>query len=388
MFEKSSTIIRDGTKFDYNYVPNVLIHREEQMSRMELLFRPLAEQNRSCTAFLTGGVGTGKTVTANRFCQDLKAYLFKNGRAMDTIYINCRNSSEAGAMIAIMRHFDPGYPLRGFSVEDMSRSLAMHLSSNNTALTVILDEVDILLKKGPCNLIYQLTRSVGTAPVSLIMISQFPVDNLLDDASLSTFKRSNTVRFNSYSRDELREILVARAEEALFPGRISDDVFDIIADQSSEYGDARMAIELLERSAFIAEEDTAGEITVEHARSAKAMIYSSVSETKLRTIDINRMAVLLAIARAMKQNPSLLSAVAEKTYAVVCEEYNLKARKHTQFWTYLQDLDRLGVVKVDVRNDPSGRNGIITLTDIPSKVLAEKMEALIEERLEADDDAM
>ena len=386
LFERASTIIRDGSKFDYGYVPKALVHREEQMSRMELLFRPLADQHRSCTAFLTGGVGTGKTVTANRFCEDLRAYLFKNGRRMDTVYINCRNSSEAGAMITILRHFDPGFPLRGFSVEDMSRSLAIHLSSNQTALTVILDEVDVLLKKGPCNLVYQLTRSSGTAPVSLIMISQFPLDNLLDEASMSTFKRSNTVRFNSYSRDELREIVAARAEEALLPGKITEEALDLIAEQSAEYGDARMAIELLERASAIAEEDTLGEVTVEHARSAKAMTYSSVSEAKLRTLDINRMAVLLAVARAMKQNLSIQTSAAEKTYAVVCEEYNLKARKHTQYWNYLQDLDRAGVVKIEIVDDSTGRNSIVKLTDIPSKVLAEKMESLIEEKLTEDDE--
>lgn len=387
MFERASTIIRDGSVFDYDYVPKVLIHREEQTSRLELLFRPLAESNRPCTAFLTGGVGSGKTVTANLFCRDLRDYMFRNGREMGIIYINCRNTSESGAMVRILRHFDPGFPLRGFSLEDMSRSLAVHLSSNRCALTVVLDEVDVLLKKGPCNLVYQLTRSGGdlSAPVSLIMISQYPVDNLLDEASVSSFRRSNTIRFNSYTRDELREIIAARAEEALFPGRISDDVIDLIADQSAEYGDARLAIELLERSASIAEEDSGGEVTIEHARSAKAMIYSAVSETKLRSLDINRLAVLLAIARSIKQNPSVSSMAVEKTYAIVCEEFNLKARKHTQFWTYLQDLDRVGMMKMEIRNDSTGRSGKILLTDIPSKVLAEKVETIIEDILSEED---
>lgn len=380
MFERASTIIRDGSKLDYAYVPRNLVHREEQMARMETLLRPFAEQGRQCTAFLTGSVGTGKTVTASRFCAELSDYMAKAGRPIDVIFINCRNSSEVGALLQIVRHFDPGFPTRGFSADDISRAMTTHLANNRRSLVVVLDEVDVLLKKGTTDMVYQLTRGVGerSAPVSVIMISQEPIDNLLDEASLSTFRRSNTVRFNRYSQPELREIVAARAEEALYPGRISDDALDLIAEQASEYGDARMAIELLDRSANIAEEDVDGEVTVEHVRAAKAMIYSSVTETKLRSLDVNRMAVLLAIARAMKQNLSIPAATAEKTYAVVCEEYGIQARKHTQYWTYLQDLDRMGLVKVAVQNDSGGRSGVVSLPDIPSKVLAAKLETVIE----------
>ena len=101
-----------------------------------------------------------------------------------------------------------------------------------------------------------------------------------------------------------------RAEEALYPGRITDEALDLIAENAADYGDARLAIELLDRAANIAEEDSEGEVTIEHVRAAKAMIYSSVSEGRLRSLDINRMLVLLAVARAMKQNPSIPSASA------------------------------------------------------------------------------
>ncbi len=387
MFERASTIISDGSKLDYAYVPKNLVHREEQMSRLETLFRPLAEHNRPCTAFLTGSVGTGKTATASRFCSDLAEYMAKAGRPVDSVYINCRNSSEAGTLLQIVKHFDPGYPTRGFSVDDMARAMAAHLAANRRSLVITLDEVDVLLKKGNSDIVYQLTRA-GTdraAPVSLIMISQEPLDTLLDAASMSTFRRSNTVRFNRYSESELKEIVTARAEEALHPGRIGEEALELIA-QSCDNGDARMAIELLDRAANIAEEDSEGEVTTEHVRAAKAMIYSSVSETKLRSLDINRMAVLLAVARAMKQNLAIPSATAEKTYAVVCEEYGIPARKHTQYWTYLQDLDRIGIIRVTVQNDQVGRSGQISLTDIPSKVLASKMEVIIEQALGGDED--
>lgn len=380
MFEKASAIIRDGLVLDFAYIPKDLIHRELQMGRLETLFRPMALDGRSCTAFLSGSVGTGKTVTARRFCADMAAFMASKGRPTDVIYINCRNTNEAGTLVQLIRHYDKGFPERGFSVEEMARILSQHLVTNDRGLTIILDEVDVLFRKGSTDLVYQLTRPRDNqkAPVSLIMIAQGSIDMYLDEASRSSFRRSNGVRFDSYSAQELLEIVSSRAQEALYPGTYADDSLVMIADESAEFGDARMAIELLDRAANIAEEDDSGEITVEHVRAAKAMIYSSVSDSKLRMLDMNRMLVLLAVARAMKKNLSIPSSAVEKTYAIACEEYDYPSRKHTQFWTYLQDLDNLGILKLSSESGPSGKVTMVSLPDIPSKVLASKMEALLD----------
>lgn len=387
MFEKTSNIIKDSSKFDYDYVPKNLVNREEQMHQLELLFRPMVESNRPCNAFLMGSVGTGKTATAKMFCRDVKDYCISKGISMDHIYVNCRNSnSENAVLINLIHYFDAGFPDRGFSAEEMARVLRNHLVKNKKSLVIILDEVNILLKKGSVDLIYQITRMSDSvnkpAPVSLILISQESIYELMDEASASTFRRSITVKFNKYSYDELKQIVRERAEEALFPGRLSDDAIEQIADSSEEYGDARMAIELLERASVIAEDGTAGEVTVEDVRAAKASIYSTVSESKIASLDINRKIVLLSVARAMKQNVVIMISAAEKTYAIVCEEYNIPARKHTMFWKYIQDLEKIGLIRTRVITDgKNGRTTKLSLPDIPSKVLAKKVADMIDEDL-------
>jgi len=385
MFEKTSSIIKDPSTFDYDYIPKNLVNRENQMRQFESLFRPLVEFNRSCNAFLQGSVGTGKTVTAKRFCSDMRDYCIGKGMKLDVIYINCRsNNSESAVLVNLIHHFDPGYPDRGFSTEEMARVLRNHLIKNKNPLVVILDEVNVLLKKNTVDIIYQITRMSDDvnkpAPVSLIMISQESIYDMMDEASASTFRRSIAIKFNKYSYDELKIIVSERAEEALFPGRIGEDAIEQIADCSEEYGDARMAVELLERAASLAEEKDLGEITVEDVRAAKALIYSTVSEKKLESLDLNRKIVLLAIARAMKQNVVIQISAAEKTYAVVCEEYEVPARKHTMFWKYVQDLEKIGLVKTRVMAEgKNGRTTKLSLPDIPSKVLSKKLEELIEE---------
>lgn len=162
---------------------------------------------------------------------------------------------------------------------------------------------------------------------------------------------------------------------------------DQIADSSEEFGDARMAIELLERAANLAEEEFVGEVTVENVRAAKAGIYSIVSESKIEALDLNRKLTLLAIARAMKQNVMIPISAAEKTYAIACEEYDVPARKHTQFWGYVQDLEKVGLVKTRVSSSgKGGRTTTVSLPDIPSKVLASKVADMLDSELTGRED--
>jgi cell division control protein 6 len=391
MFDRVSTVIRDGTKLSFEYVPEKLRHREEQMRALEILFRPMISEGRSCSAFLYGGVGTGKTVTAKRFCADMAAYCQSKNKRMDCIFVNCRiRNSEYSVLLQFVRHFDRGFPERGFSQEELLRSFRRRVEESDTPLVIILDEVDILLKNSNRNLIYQLSRmseELKKSSISLILISQIAVSQLLDEASVSTFKRANAVRFERYSGEELAEIIRYRADEALVPGALADPEVRLLSEIATQFGDARFAVELIERAAMLAENEENGHITADNIRTANAMIYSDVSENKLRDLDMNRKLTLLAIARAIKKKSSLNIVAAEKTYAVVCEEFSHTARKHTQFWMYVQDLERAGFVSTEVRNEQEGgRVTYISITNIPPKELAKKIEYLLEAPLATDEE--
>ncbi|MGI5964579.1 MAG: Cdc6/Cdc18 family protein [Candidatus Methanomethylophilaceae archaeon] len=382
MFERASAVIRNPEKLSFGYVPEKLVHREEQMSLLERYFRPLAESGKPCYAFLTGSVGTGKTATATRFCENMSAHCARSGKPVNYVIVNCRNrNTESGILLELVRYFDKGFPDRGFSPDEMLRNLGRHIQ-NSSSLVVVLDEADMLLRKNGINLIYQLTRFPETPNgrgVSLILISQYPIYGMMDEASVSTFGRGNSITFNKYTRGELRSIAAARAEEALIPGRYTEEALELIADVSSEYGDARMAIEILGTAAAIAEERPEGYVTTEDVREAKANINSVVTESKISDLDINRKLALLAVARAMKSNLYISTGTAYKTYGVVCEEFNHVARKQTQFWTYIQDLDRQNLLQTVVRNDKDGgRTTHISLPDIPSRVLKNKLEEMLE----------
>ncbi|HPD08471.1 MAG TPA: AAA family ATPase [Methanomassiliicoccales archaeon] len=374
-------LFKDQSKLSFDYVPDALCHREEQLERLWMLFRPVLEGSMSQTAFLIGSVGTGKTATSKRFCLDLMKAAQEKGRAMDFIMVNCRQRpTEVAVLRRIVMHFDENFPDRGFSSEEMLRSIRRHLEKRKVHLVVVLDEADVLLAKGAGDLVYQLTRfdeeTVGGRPsMSVIMISQKNVLDMLDAASSSTFRRANAIRFDRYSVRELADILRARAELAFYPGTVRPDSLDLMADIAGEFGDARFAIELLDKAGMLAEEEGAERVAPEHVRGAKALTYSVVTESKLEDLDKQHRLVLLAVARAMKDQAYVRTPEAEAMYRLVAEEHGERPRGHTMFWTYLQDLTNQGLVGTRVVNEEAGgRTTYISLPDVPAKVIRQRLE--------------
>ncbi|MBQ4411654.1 MAG: AAA family ATPase [Candidatus Methanomethylophilus sp.] len=391
MFDRNSRIIRDGNTLSFEYIPEKLVGREAHTAELERLFSPLAFDGKSCSAFLWGGVGTGKTAIAKRFCLDMGAYFQEKGRRMGTVYTNCRiKNSEYAVMLDAVRHFDPSFPDRGFALDELISILVRSVESKKEALVIILDEVDVMLKGPKKNIIYQLSRlpeQLSAGSISLILISQYPLATMIDEASMSTFRRSNMISFARYTLDELLAIVRYRAGLALSDGALSDESAGLIANVSSEYGDARYALEILERAAHVAEAAGESEVTPDCIRTASASVYSDVSEVKLNNLDRNKKIVLLAISRAIKSAASVSMTKCEKTYAVVCEEYNVPAKKHTQFYTYVMDMEKMALLRTEVKREPDGgRVTYISIDSIPPKELANKLEYLLDEEARGETD--
>jgi len=385
MFEsRSRTVFKNRQALSFDFVPPKLVHRDSQLKRLTTLFSPVVESNVSQTAFLSGPVGTGKTVTAKRFCTDLKEYGTKSGKAVDFTLVNCRQrNSEAAAMLHIINHFQPNFPDRGFSIAEMMEILRKDLEKRKMHLLIVLDEADVLLRKSGSDIIYRLSRFAeegmdGRQLVSLILISQRDIFSFLDPASASTFKRSNIVEFGKYSGQELADIARQRAELALHKGTIDDDSIRLIADASSDFGDARFAIEILEKAGMLADEDGSETITPEHIRAAKAEALSSITESKLVSLEPHLKLVLLAICRSLRGKAYTTTGEAEEAYRIACEEYGEKPRAHTAFWGYMKDLDDAGMISAHKSGEGvPGKTSIITIPDMPVKILEEKLLQLI-----------
>ena len=381
----SSSVIKELNVLDFDYVPETLIHRDDQLRFLAQMFKPLLSKT-SQNVVIKGPVGTGKTVIAKKFCTRLVNLARKQGKSIEYIHINCRKrSTDAMVLLGVLNHFDPRFPDRGFSVQEMLEVLRKQLTRRETQLLLVLDEADALIKKSGSNLIYNLTRFSDESmkyktPISLLLISQKDVLSELDESALSTFKRSNILGLDKYTRTELYDIVKQRVDLAFHSGTMEEDCIDLIADIASEWGDARFAIELLWKSGIAADHDHVESVIPEHVRIAKAETYSTVTETKLRNLNRHQLIALYAIAKRLKKDKTAYvnTGEAEKTYAVTCEEYNEKPRTHTMFWNYLKEIENAGFITIKLSGKGTlGTTQLISLPDIPADVVGNKVKELL-----------
>ena len=380
------TVFKAIKKLDFDFVPKELPHRDEQLRKLARIFGQILKSDLSENAFIKGNVGTGKTVMAKKFCMDFKKYLEDSGKALETIHVNCRRrNTDSSVMLKLVTHFQPTFPDRGFSVDEMLDSLRKHLNQRKCHLIVVLDEVDVLIKKSGSNLIYLLTRFneenvSGANTVSLILISQINALEMLEAAALSTFKRTNVIELNKYSIKELVDILKQRIELAFKTNVIDTEAIDLIADIAASEGDARLAIELLWKSGLAADDHRDSRVTAEHVRTAKGAI--TTIEIKLGDLGVHEQLILMMVARALKKGEAYTTTGdVEKLYKVACEEYNQKPRGHTQFWNYIKGLDAYGLIRAKKSGEGIiGNTTVISLPDMPAKELEEMLISKFDKR--------
>ena len=371
------SVFKDINKLDFDFVPDELPNREEHLRKLVRIFGQILKSDISENVLIHGTVGTGKTAISKKFCTDFVKYARESGKAIETVRVNChQRNSDSSVLLKIVTHFHPSFPDRGFSVDEMLDSIRKHLKKRKCHLIVVLDEVDVLIKKSGSNLIYLLTRfneedSGSDYAVSLILISHENVLDMFDQSALSTFKRTNTIECGRYSAKELIDILNQRISLAFKNKVVGVETIDIIADIASREGDARLAIELLWKAGLEADDRKDGRVIPEHVRVAKGSI--TTIESKLDDLGLHERMILMMVARALKKGGAYTTTGdVEKLYHVACEEYNQKPRGHTQFWNYIKSLDAYGFITAKKSGEGiMGNTTMITLQDMPAKELEE-----------------
>ncbi len=370
-------LIKDQRALSFDYVPPELPHREEQLNALRALFLPLLEGGAQ-NAILQGRVGTGKTASARLFAEELRKKMAERRRNLIYVHVNCRARSSSHAVLSqIVRSFDDRFPGRGFSDDEMLHTIDGKLKGSHMLL--ILDELDYLLQRSSSSLIYKLTRfseyTGREQDISIIGISQRDVLFLMDEASRSTFKRSNIIRYSPYRVEELEDIIRQRVKLAFYEGTVSDDAVHLIAVHSAKEGDARQAIELLEKSGLIAESKRDDKVRAEHVRLALSEIGTPIDENVLDNLEKHEIMALLGVLRALRKKGTCSTGEAEREYRAVCEEYGEKWRAHTQFWKYLKRLEMDGLIGSEIVSE-GGRTRKI-FTELPVSETIEMLEKRI-----------
>jgi cell division control protein 6 len=386
------SVFKDEAKLDINFIPSRLPHREKEHRLLMEFFDFLLHfpERMSQRVIITGDVGTGKTALAQRFGTDITLEANKAGVKLRYVHVNCREYR--GKLLLILQHaiavFHPTFPKRGYSAEEVLSTLLQTLDEENAHLILTLDEFDTLIEREGSEAVYKLTRLQEMRPskpqrISLICILRdLKATERLDASARSTLQR-NVISLEKYLREQLVDILSARAQLAFAPSAVSEDVISLVAELAySENGNARFAIELLWRAGKYADADGLGEVSPEYLRKAVSSIIPTLRKSELASLGLHEKLFLLGAARVFKENQKAYASLAEveKAYAVVCEEFDEQPRSHTQLWKHAQFLSALGILKTEVASTGTrGRSTRVSLPSIPAGELEKELSAALEE---------
>ena len=365
----------------YDWTPPELVGREGELRKLASMFLGIENHNVSCKAVVTGNVGSGKTVMTRRFCLDISAKL-EGKRKISLAHVNCRNHPSSSQVLQqIALSLDSGHPERGFSSAEVIQNIRRNLRAHGAHLLLILDEVDVLIRRDSSDLIYKLLRidedQEGEGSVSLIMVSQDEtLFSLFEKAIKSRLGASNSLQLGSYGANDLEGIARQRYDASCRPGSISDEVLSKIGAFAEESGgDARMAIELLDSSIRRAEMDGRKKVLEEDVLPSDTRS-PSVEPSQIDKLNIHQRMVLLGICRRLRKEEEISSGDARKLYELVCEENSEEARGYTTFWKYLKYLESQGLIvsRASSSNKGRGRTQYITMPNSVPAVIGDRIE--------------
>jgi len=385
-----SSVFKDESKLDINYVPPRLPHRETQLKLLNQFFRFTLETPGKMTqrVLVVGKVGAGKTVLAQLFGHNISREAEKRGINLHYVHVNCRECKGSLFMVIqrVVLKFHPTYPKRGYSAEELLQTLMQILDDQKACLILTLDELDALIQNEGSDSLYSLTRvqedrQTTAQRLSLIgIVRDTTLLNTLDASTRSTLQR-NIIQLEEYSQPQLSDILNDRVINAFRENTVHSQSVNLIAElAASEGGDARYAIELLWRAGKYADAEETREVQPEHVRKAAASVYPTIRKDTVSSLNMHQKLLLLGIARRFKQSGTadISMGEAEDAYAVVCEEYNEEKRGHTQLWKYVRELSALGIIKTD--SSGAGQRGKTTLISLP-RISAAELEKELCKRL-------
>ncbi|MEM3675770.1 MAG: orc1/cdc6 family replication initiation protein [Thermoplasmataceae archaeon] len=362
-------IIRNAEPLDFSYVPQKLRFRDKQIEVIDkLLIEPL-RMGVSSNLLVYGDSGTGKTSTLK--------YLIRERNGVIGIYENTLTfGNMRSVLVDSLSKLGKILPAKSMSYVEIFRAFRKIAEDRGKNIFLVLDETTNLLKFDKDGL-YNLLRAheIYDSPVSTILVSMEDPSMYLTERDRKSVGIFSSILFNRYSKEELFNIIRERARLALMPDAYSDPVLEYMAEVAGEFGSARVAIELLQKSAYMCSYRGSESIEIDDVRGAKSMISPYVTESKLAELDRDDLTVLLAVCRTLKGLPSCDASEVIEEVRSLEEEFGERVGESSKIYKILRRLETVGLIEGRImgKGDRKGVSKMISINDIPVSVLQDKI---------------
>ncbi len=344
-----------------DYVPESLPHRDEQIHRLGWILAPVLKGSRCSNVFIYGKPGTGKTAVVRYVLAHLVRKSHELHTPVEASYVNCRMAgTDYRVLSEVSESLGVHIPFTGLATNEVFDRFKAGLASLQGLLTIVLDEVDVLVKQHGDNLLYELTRiNEASAIGKLVFIgvsNDLNFKDLLDPRVLSSLSEEELV-FRPYVADELYDILSERAKLSFLDGALEDSALRLCAAlAAAEHGDARRALDLLRVSAELAEREGAKSVSEAHVRQAQRKIEENRVDEALKTLPLHQRLVLYSIYHTSRVNmKDCLTGDIYEVYTDLCGKTGVDPLTQRRISGLINELDVLGVVNAKLVS--RGRHG-------------------------------
>jgi cell division control protein 6 len=248
-----------------------IVGRDDELKSVGQALGPTINGAPPSNVVIYGKTGTGKSLVARHVTQRARQRATANGISFSHAYIDCsdadtetRVARELASQLAADTAGAPDIPMQGIGSNEYYRYIWDLLEERDVCI-ILLDEIDILRDE---DVLMQLSRAEESGKtdcyIGVISISnkiEFR-DNLGEriDSSL----QDEDVIFQPYDAGQLRTILENR-RDAFKQGVLNDAVIPKVAALAArEHGDARKAINILQKAGELAERENHEKVTEEH----------------------------------------------------------------------------------------------------------------------------
>src|SRR3989338_8760723 len=165
-FLKKESIFKDKASLQYNFFPDTILHREEEIAQIAGVLAPTLRSEKPSNLFLYGKTGTGKTLVVKHVTAQLSKLAKEKNLPITVAYLNCKlkrvADTEYRLIAQIAREMGQEIPATGLPTDEVYK------------IFVKILEIEKIVKNTGDKILYNLTRlnaELKNSEISLVGIS-------------------------------------------------------------------------------------------------------------------------------------------------------------------------------------------------------------------------